>query len=82
MLDRLERLPAPQRDALGTAFGLSSGTTPDPFLVGLAVLSLLSEAAETQPLLCLTDNAQWLRTVPVTLPRCCSGPPSDSSRST
>ena len=60
MMDRLERLPAPQRDALGTAFGLSSGTTPDPFLVSLAVLSLLSEAAETQPLLCLIDDAQWL----------------------
>jgi DNA-binding CsgD family transcriptional regulator len=60
MLDRLERLPAPQRDALGTAFGLSSGTTPDPFLVSLAVLSLSSEAAETQPLVCLIDDAQWL----------------------
>src|SRR5918992_830172 len=60
MLDRLERLPAPQRDALGTAFGLSSGTTPDRFLVNLAVLSLLSEAAETQPLVCLIDDAQWL----------------------
>src|ERR671917_1632931 len=60
MLDRLERLPAPQRDALGTAFGLSSGTTPDRFLVNLAVLSLLSEVAETQPLLCLIDDVQWL----------------------
>jgi DNA-binding CsgD family transcriptional regulator len=60
MLDRLERLPAPQRDALGTAFGLSAGTTPDRFLVSLAVLSLLSEAAETQPLVCLIDDAQWL----------------------
>ncbi|MCW2977300.1 MAG: transcriptional regulator, luxR family, partial [Actinomycetia bacterium] len=60
LLDGLEWLPPPQRDALGTAFGLSSGAPPDRFLVGLALLSLLSAAAEEQPLACLIDDAQWL----------------------
>jgi len=60
MLDRLERLPEPQRDALSTAFGLMSGPPPDRFLVALAALGLLSEAAAKQPLLCVTDNAQSL----------------------
>jgi DNA-binding CsgD family transcriptional regulator len=59
-LDRLERLPGPQRDALGTAFGLRDGDAPDRFLVGLAVLSLLSDIAEQQPRVCVVDDAQWL----------------------
>ncbi|MFF7888779.1 AAA family ATPase [Streptomyces sp. NPDC020794] len=59
-LDRLGSLPAPQRDALGTAFGLTAGTPPDRFLVGLAVLSLLADAAEQAPLICVVDDAQWL----------------------
>ena len=60
LLEGRERLPAPQGEALATAFGLSSGAQPDRFLVGLAVLSLLSDAAEERPLVCLIDDVQWL----------------------
>jgi DNA-binding CsgD family transcriptional regulator len=60
MLDGLVRLPDPQREALGVAFGLRAGQAPDRFLVGLAALSLLSDTAERQPLLCVVDDAQWL----------------------
>jgi DNA-binding CsgD family transcriptional regulator len=60
LLDRLAHLPGPQRDALETVFGLSTGSPPDRFFAGLAVLSLLSEAAEEGPLLCVVDDAQWL----------------------
>jgi DNA-binding CsgD family transcriptional regulator len=60
ILDRAERLPDTQRDALSVAFGLSAGQTPNPFLVGLAALALLSEASGERPLLCVVDDAQWL----------------------
>jgi DNA-binding CsgD family transcriptional regulator/tetratricopeptide (TPR) repeat protein len=60
MLDRVEGLPVPQRDALRTAFGISAGPAPDRFLVGMAVLGLLSDVAEQQPLVCLADDQQWL----------------------
>jgi DNA-binding CsgD family transcriptional regulator len=60
LLEGLTRLPAPQRDALRIAFGMGSGSTPDMFLVGLAVLNLFSDAAEPQPLICVVDDEQWL----------------------
>src|SRR3954463_10980815 len=58
--DWLDRLPGPQRNALATTFGLSAGPVPDLLFVGVATLSLLSEAAERRPLLCVIDDAQWL----------------------
>ncbi|MBO0837299.1 MAG: AAA family ATPase, partial [Actinobacteria bacterium] len=60
MLDRLEHLPVPQREALRTAFGISDGPAPDRFMVGLAVLNLLSEVAGERPLVCVVDDVQWL----------------------
>ncbi|HTU85603.1 MAG TPA: AAA family ATPase [Solirubrobacteraceae bacterium] len=60
MLDHVDRLPEPQRESLEIAFGLVKGPPPDLFFVGLAALSLLSEAAEEQPVLCVVDDAQWL----------------------
>src|ERR1700753_3803848 len=59
VLDRLERLPAPQRDALRTTFGLRAGPVADRFFLGLAVLSLLSEVASERPLVCVVDDAHW-----------------------
>ena len=60
MLNHLDRLPAPQRDALATVFGLVVAAAPDRFLVGLATLTLVAEVAENQPLACIVDDAQWL----------------------
>jgi hypothetical protein len=60
MLDNASTLPEPQEHALQVAFGLASGSTPDRFIVGLAVLGLLAEVAAKQPLLCLVDDAHWL----------------------
>ena len=60
MLGHLDRLPTPQRSALATIFGYEDGPAPDRFLVGLATLTLLDDAADQQPLLCIVDDAQWL----------------------
>ena len=60
LLDRLDKLPGPQRQAVEIVFGLSAGAAPDRFLVGLAVLSLFAAVAEQRPLLCVVDDAQWL----------------------
>jgi DNA-binding CsgD family transcriptional regulator len=60
MLDNLDQLPVPQREALAKVFGQSTGATPDRFLVGLAALTLFADVAEQRPLVCIVDDAQWL----------------------
>ena len=60
LLGPLDQLPGPQGDALRTTFGLEAGAVPDRFFVGLAVLGLLSDAADEGPLLCVVDDAQWI----------------------
>ncbi|WP_029118146.1 helix-turn-helix transcriptional regulator [Mycobacterium sp. URHB0044] len=65
LMDHEDELPEPQREALAVAFGRGIGPTPDRFLVGLAVLSLLAAAANDEPLLCVIDDAQWLDQVSV-----------------
>src|ERR1700740_536975 len=60
MLDHVDRLPVPQREALRTAFGISAGAAPNRFFIGLAVLDLLSVVAEERPLACVVDDEQWL----------------------
>src|ERR1700680_4080791 len=79
MLDHLEALPEPQREALRTAFGLSAGPVPDRFLVGLAVVGLLSGTAVERPLVCVVDDQQWLdhgsaQALGVAAPRLGAGP--------
>src|SRR5260370_340015 len=69
LMDRIDELPEPQREALAVAFGRGVGPTPDRFLVGLAVLSLMAAAPNSEPLLSVVDAAQGLGQVPVpTLP--------------
>src|SRR5882672_6042916 len=65
LMEHIDELPEPQREALAVAFGRGVGPTPDRFLVGLAVLSLMAAVATQEPLLCVVDDAQWLDQVSV-----------------
>jgi hypothetical protein len=76
MLGRLGSLAEPQRRGLSVAFGLASGDSPDRFLVALAALSLMAEASEEQPMLCVVDDAQWLRPGLGPSPRIRRAPPA------
>jgi DNA-binding CsgD family transcriptional regulator len=57
---RVEALPDRQRQALRVAIGADAGDLPDPFLVGLAMVNVFSDAGATRPLLCVIDDAQWV----------------------
>ena len=60
--DGIDALPSPQKKALRVVFGMADGTPPDQFLISLATLTLLTDAAAQKPLLCVVDDAQWLDT--------------------
>jgi DNA-binding CsgD family transcriptional regulator len=60
LLRKVDALPMPQREAMLAAFGRTSSTTPDLFLIALATLDLLSDAAARAPLLVVAEDAQWL----------------------
>ena len=60
LLRGIGRLPTPQRDAIGAALGMTDGAAPDLFLIGLAVLNLIANAANETPVLVVAEDAHWL----------------------
>jgi len=58
--DQIPELPRPQRDALDVAFGVHTGEPPTTFLAGVAALTLLSDAARTNPVLVIGEDLHWL----------------------